>query len=173
MNKLNSAALATAILALLFGMILPAGDARAQSTTLQEQLVGTWILVSNENIAANGTRRQIFGPHPKGILILAADGHYAQIMIDPRRPRFKGETRLRGTPAENTAVVHGTAMHFGTWSVDAASKSLTMHMVANIFPNDDGGASKRIITLSGDELKQFNPAPSSGGTAVVVWRRAQ
>ena len=172
MKTINTLAVTT-ILALLSGMTVQFGGTQAQAATLKVQLVGTWTLVSNDNIAPNGNRVQIFGPHPKGILILAADGHYAQIMVDPRRPKFKGHNRLSGTPEENTAVVHATAMHFGTWSLDEANKSLTMCMDANMFPNDDGMVSKRTIELTGDELKQLNPAPSSGGKAEVVWRRVK
>jgi Lipocalin-like domain len=173
MKTINTLTFATTILALLFGVVVQFGGTQAQAATLKEQLVGTWTLVSNDNIAPSGTRQQIFGPHPKGILILAADGRYAQIMVDPRRPKFKGRNRLSGTPDENAAVVHATAMHFGTWSVDEANKTLTVHMDANIFPNDDGMVSKRTIELTGDELKQFNPAPSSGGRAEVVWKRVK
>jgi hypothetical protein len=163
----------TAIFAMLFGFVLHSGDVRAQQRRLKEQLVGAWTLVSNDNVAPNGARRQIFGPHPAGILILDASGRYAQIMADPDRPKFKGRTRLEGTPEENTAVVRATAAHFGTWSVNEADKSLTMHMVINIFPNDDDTDSKRSFTLTGDELKQVNPGPSSGGTAEVVFKRAK
>jgi hypothetical protein len=53
---------------------LSAGDALAEGQTLKQQIIGTWTLVSNDNVAANGSRRQIFGPHPKGILILDASG---------------------------------------------------------------------------------------------------
>ena len=159
--------------ALLLGFILPSGNALAQEKPLKEQLVGTWILVSNANVAANGKLRQLFGSHPKGIAIFTANGWYAQLEIDPDRPKFKGKTRLDGTAAENKAVVRATAVHFGTWSVNEADKTLTVHQEANIFPNDDGLDSKRTITLAGDELKATNPNPSSGGTATVVWRRAK
>lgn len=64
-------------------------------------------------------------------------------------------------------------MHFGTWLVDAAGESLTIYMMANIVPNDDGRVSKRSITLTMGELKLFNPAPSSGDLVAVVWRRAK
>jgi hypothetical protein len=93
--------------------------------------------------------------------------------FNPDRPKFKGKTRLDGRAAENKAAVRATAVHFGTWSVNEADKTLTVHQEANIFPNDDGLDVKRTIALVGDELKMTNPNPSSGGTATVVWRRAK
>jgi hypothetical protein len=120
MNRLGKFALLMS--ALLLGFILPSGNALAQEKPLKEQLVGTWILVSNDNVAPNGEKRQLFGTNPKGIAIFTANGWYAQIQINPDRPKFKGKTRLDGTAEENKAVVQGTAVHFGTWSVNEARK---------------------------------------------------
>jgi hypothetical protein len=144
----------------------------AQEKTLREQLVGTWSLVSNENLSPSGERRQLFGANPQGMVIYGANGRYIQLQIGDR-PKFKGATRLDGTAEENKAVVRATAGHFGTWSVNEADKTLTVHQEGNVFPNDDGSVQTRSITLAGDELAARNPSPSSGGSAVVVWRRVK
>ena len=39
------------------------------------------VLLCNDNVAPDGTKRQLFGPNPKGLLILAANGQFAQIMV--------------------------------------------------------------------------------------------
>ena len=162
-----------ALIAFAMGIVL-AGDAFAQQKTLKEQLVGTWTLVSNNNVAPDGTKRQLFGPDPKGIVIYDANGRYAQFMVNPNRPKFKGKTRLDGTPEENKAVVQATSAHFGTWSVNEADKTLIYHTEFHIWPNDDGKELKRSITLTGDELKVFNPTPAGGsGTAELLWKRAK
>ncbi len=154
------------------GMLL-VGDARAQQKTLKDQLVGTWTLVSNDNVAPDGTKRQLFGPNPKGIVIYDANGRYAQFMVNPTRPKFKGKTRLDGTPEENKAVLQATTAHFGTWSVNEGDKTLTHHVEFHIFPNDDGSESKRTITITGDELKQAVATASAGGSSVTIWTRAR
>jgi len=56
------------------GLALLPGSALSQQKSLQEQLTGTWTLVSNDNVAPDGTKRQLYGPNPKGILILDAGG---------------------------------------------------------------------------------------------------
>jgi hypothetical protein len=153
--------------------VLPTG-AFAQQKTLKEQLVGTWTLVSNDNVAPDGTKRQLFGPNPKGIMILGVDGNYAVVQLNPARPKFKGKTRLDGTPEENKAVVAGSTAIFGTWSADEASKTLILRYVGNLFPNDEGTESRRaIIVMTGDELKLANPNPGSGGRSESVFRRAK
>lgn len=154
-------------------LVLLPGSAVSQQKSLKEQLVGTWTLVSNDNVAPDGAKRQIFGPNPKGIMILDADGHYALIAVNPARPKFKGKTRLDGTPEENKAAIAGTVASFGTWSVDETTNTLITRIEGNLFPNDEGQEQRRLVTLAGDELKQVNLNPGSGGRAEIVFKRAQ
>jgi Lipocalin-like domain len=153
------------------GIVLSSSFATAQQKSLKEQLIGTWTIVSNDNVAPDGTKRQLFGPNPKGILVLAANGHYAQIIVHPDRPNFKVNNRLEGTPEENTAAVHGTTATFGTWSVDEASTTLIVRNEGGMFPNQVGTESKRSVTLAGDQLRIGNPNPASGGRSESVWKR--
>jgi hypothetical protein len=161
-----------ALIAFAMGIVLM-GDALAQQKTLKEQLVGTWTLVSNDVVAPDGTRRPNFGPNPKGILIIDANGRYAQIQLNPNRPKFKGKTRLEGTSEENKAVVQATSASFGMWSVNEADKSAIQNVEFHIFPNDDGRNVKFSITLTGDELKYTNPSASAGGIVEAVYKRAK
>jgi hypothetical protein len=46
------------------------------------------IEASSNNIAPDGTKRQVYGPNPKGILILDGSGYFVQIMLNPNRPKF-------------------------------------------------------------------------------------
>jgi len=144
-----------------------------QQKSLKEQLAGTWRIVSNDNVAPDGTKRQLFGPSPKGILVLAANGQYSQIIVRPDTPKFKVNNRLQGTPEENKAAVHGTTATFGTWSVDEANKMLIVRNEGGMFPNQLGTETKRSVTLAGDELKVSNPAPGSGGKSDSVWKRVK
>ena len=65
----------------VLGLALTSGSAVSQQKSLKEQLTGAWTLVSNDNVAPDGSRRQLYGPNPKGILILDASGRYAQIYV--------------------------------------------------------------------------------------------
>ena len=147
-------------------------DIALSQQSLREQLIGAWMLVSNDSTAPDGTKREIFGPSPKGVLILAANGQYTQIIVRSDVPKFKVNNRLQGTPEENTAAVLGTVAHFGAWSVDEASKTLTRRVDGSLFPNQAGVVQRTSVVLTADALKVSNPSPGSGGTSEQVFKRA-
>jgi hypothetical protein len=69
--------------------LLP-GSVAAQQKPLKDQLVGTWTLVSFEDINPNGTKKQYLGANPRGILMLDAGGRYAAMFGPSDRPKLKG-----------------------------------------------------------------------------------
>ena len=110
----------------------------------------------------------------KGILIFDASGQYAQIIVHPGVPKFKTNNRLKGTPEENMAAVHGTTATFGTWTIDEASKTITTRYVGGMFPNQAGTEGKRmVVSVSADELKMTNPTTAAGMRSDNVWKRAK
>jgi hypothetical protein len=153
------------------GLVLLPGSALAQQAMLKDQIAGTWRIVSNDNVAPDGTKRQLFGSNPKGVLILAANGQYVQIFTRGDAPKFKSNNRLEGTPEETKAAYQGMVATFGTWSVDEAGKTLVTRIDGSLFPNQVGMEQKRPISLKGDDLTVDNPAPASGGKSLSVWKR--
>jgi Lipocalin-like domain len=157
-------------LGLLFlGVVLSAGEVFAQTT---KDLAGTWTLVSNVN-EQGGNKTDTFGPNPKGILIVDANGHYVLAIARAGLPKVASNNRTTATPEENKAIVGGSITHFGTLSVNAADKTITFKIETSTFPNWDGTEQKRPFTLTGDELRYTSSAASGGGTATVVWKRAK
>jgi hypothetical protein len=150
----------------VLGLALPAGDAAAQQKTLKEQLVGTWTLVSYEDINPNGTKKQY------QVLMLDAGGRYAWVEAPSDRPKLKG-SRADATAEEFHAAVGTFAANFGTWSVNEADKTLIRRIEGALVPNPEGkeafadyvclptrsiGSCRETITLAGDELKVTQPA---------------
>jgi hypothetical protein len=171
MNRRTTIALGTTAL-LCFGVAL-SGSAFAQQKSLKEQITGTWTLISNENVLPDGKTRQLFGPNPKGSLMLDSGGRYNQIYVTSGVSKFKANNRLEGTAEENQAAVRGTTAQFGTWTIDEASKTLILHSEGSMYPNGVDTDSKRTVTLNGDELKVSNPTPGAGGTSVTMFKRAK
>jgi Lipocalin-like domain len=155
------------------GLALLPGSALAQQKSLKEQLTGTWTIVSTDQTAPDGKKHQLFGPNPKGTLVLDPSGQFVQIIVRPGRDKFRANSRLEGTPEENKAAVLGTTATFGTWSVDEGSKTLIVRIEGGMYPNQEGVESKRSVSVTGDELKITNPATASGMRADNVWKRAK
>src|ERR1700682_5358250 len=64
----------TALLCLAAG--LSASDSLAQQKSLKEQLVGTWTLVSSDQVLPDGSKLKQFGANPKGINVFDANGRF-------------------------------------------------------------------------------------------------
>jgi lipocalin-like protein len=140
--------------------------------TLKQQLIGSWTIAA-DTFEGGGKRIEVFGPHPKGSMILGADGRFSVVITRGDVPRFASDNRMKGTPEENAAAVQGGIGYFGTWTVDEAGKAFVLHVESCTYPNWSGSDQKRIVEIQGDEMHAVNPTPSVGaGTAQVVWKRA-
>jgi Lipocalin-like domain len=154
---------------LCLGMVLSAGEVFAQTA---KDLAGTWTLVSAVT-EQGGNKTDIYGPNPKGILTVDANGRYVIAFARADLPKVASNNRTTATPEENKAIVQGSLTHFGTLSVNAADKTFTFKIETATFPNWDGTEQKRPFTVTGDELQYTVAAASGGGTATVVWKRAK
>ena len=53
----------------------PPPQAQQPAKPLKDQVVGTYTLLVDDGVKADGTHVPNFGPNPDGLLILTADGH--------------------------------------------------------------------------------------------------
>jgi len=150
---------------------MPSTAAAAQQP-LKDQIVGTWLLVSAENVNANGSATSIFGPHGKGILIFQPNGRFAYVLVDPDVPKFSSNKRTVGTPAEFEAAYKGSLASSGTYSVSESDRTFVFHMEYNTFPNFSGSDQKRIVnSITADELEFVSETPPIGGVSRFRLRR--
>jgi hypothetical protein len=160
-------------------LLLLTTNALAQQATPKQKLIGTWTLVFVDNVLPDGSRIQLYGPNPQGILTLGANGRYALQIFRAGRPRFAANDKSKGTPEENQAAVQGSNSHFGRYSVNESDHTITFHIEHASFPNWEGTEQKRSFTITstaaGDELKYTVPAPTTGtaATGEVGWKRAE
>ncbi len=142
----------------------------ASAESIRNQLIGTWVLVSNSDKNSDGSPK--WGDNPKGSLIFSANGRYSFIIIRSDLPKFAANSADKGTAEENASVVHGSFANFGTFTVDEVKKSFTTNIEASIYPNIVGRSLTRTITAIGpDELRYSNAATATGASADVVWRK--
>ena len=162
--------LGTAVTVLASYLLGDAADAATKAKVSKKQLIGNWILVSNTNTAAIS---RPFGAND-GYATFAADGRFSITLLRSDLPKFASNNRDTGTADENKAIVQGTNAYFGTYSLNEADGTLTLHIERASFPNWDGTDQQRLITsLTATELKYTNPAASVGGTAELGWKRVK
>jgi len=169
MNRLNIISLSAITIAAL-GVAL--GSAVAQQKTLKEQLMGTWSLVSVETTQKDGTKVPfVEGSNIKGIQIFTNKHFSFQVIAD--FPKLASGNRLMTTPEENKAVAHGLQSYYGTYTVNEAEKSWTTHTERASQPNQNGGDTKRTMTvLTPTELRYSTPL-ASGSENRFVWKREE
>ncbi len=156
------------------GIAYRPADALAQPGSLKQRLVGTWSFTSTTGQHPDGTRFDVFGPNPKGIIIFSPDGHFALINTRPGRSNYVSGNRMDATPEEYKATGQGSIAYFGTYTVDESRKAFALHIEGSTFPNYEGTDQLRPFTIVGDELRSVNPAPTVGGPALsLTLRRAR
>jgi hypothetical protein len=110
----------------------------AQQKTLKEQIQGPWSLASCNDTNAKGEKAAYCANNPRGIMILAGNGNYATTITAGGR---------KDTDAPGEAAI------FGTWSVNEADKTLTLHIVGARNPTIEGKDIKLNISLNEGEMK--------------------
>ena len=165
-EKIPAMALLSMVLALC------AGDATGQQKSLKDELVGAWKFVSSTSQRDDGSAT--WGQNPKGLLIFTDGNRFSLQIMRSDRPRYKSNTRMRGSLIENQATTRGTLSYFGTYAVSEPNRMLTFHIESSSFPNLNDTDQKRVLTLASDDLKLENPTPSRGsGATVQVWQRVK
>jgi Lipocalin-like domain len=172
MNRRATLAMTTTgLLCLAVG--LSASDALAQQKSLKEQLVGTWTLVSSDQVRPDGTKVQQFGSDPKGINVFDANGRFFIMIASADNLQIASNGRSQKNFEKDDLIVESIA-YYGTYTVNEDVKVISLHLDASTFPNQDGTEQKRTITaLTADELKYSSPAAISGAQIHQVWKRAK
>ncbi|MGB8107106.1 MAG: hypothetical protein WCF47_22800, partial [Pseudolabrys sp.] len=125
---------------LMIGFLTPAQP----GGSIRDQLIGTWVLVSNSDKNSDGMPK--WGENPKGSLIFEANGRYSFIIVRSDLPKFTA--------------------NFGTFTVDEAKSSFTTNIEGSVYPNIGGKSVTRTITAIGpDEVRYTNTTTSTGGSA--------
>jgi hypothetical protein len=124
----------------------------AQGKSLKDQLVGTWIYVSNTGKRDDGSNVQ--RPSLQGAVPYTADGHFHFITTRTDAPKLASKDTSRPTLEEAMAIASGSIAYTGTYTVDEAN------VEASTFPNLAGAPNQRrvVTSINADEMKFTNPA---------------
>ena len=174
MNRRTPLAITTTAV-LCLAVSLSASDSLAQQKSLKEQLVGTWTLVSSDQVRPDGSKLSQFGANPKGINVFDANGRFFLMVASADNSKIASKDPSRKTNSEEVgALIVESIAYYGTYTVNEAERVAILHLEASTFPNQIGTDQKRTITsLTADELRYSNPAAMSGVQVHQVWKRAE
>jgi hypothetical protein len=154
------------------GLTLLPGSAISQQKPLKDQIVGTWTLVYAW-VERDGQKTQPLGANPLGYIMFDSSGNFSYNFMRSDLPKFASNNRETGTPEENKAVVIGNISAFGVYTINPDDTSVNLRIVGSSFPNWNGTVQRRLIEISGDQLKYTNPVASIGGIAPSLYMRAK
>lgn len=150
-----------------------AGKPQNDSTLDSTGLTGLWTLAAVENLNPDGSKTLPYGIAPKGLLVFDKSGNYSIQILKASRPKVAAGDKTKATAEENAALVQGNNSHFGTYTINKVSKTITFHVENAFYPNWEGTIQERFYTLSNNELKYIVTNTTNGGsiTAVVIWKK--
>ena len=120
MNRRATLAMTTtALLCLTVG--LSASDSLAQQKSLKEQLVGTWTLVSSDQVMPDGSKLKQFGANPKGINVFDANGRFFLMIASADNSKIASKDPSRKTNSEEVGgLIVESIAYYGTYTVNEA-----------------------------------------------------
>jgi len=137
---------------------------------MQENIVGTWRLITWRRLEADGSYCYPFEENPRGILIYTEDGNMAVQMVKSNRPRFETNDALGGSEQQRAAAYSSCLAYFGGYEVQG--QSVIHHVEASLFPNWSETVQNRPFLLDGDRLTLQVKAGNGQVTNEIIWRRA-
>jgi hypothetical protein len=147
-------------------------DAIASETSL----VGTWELLSREDVTSNGQRRTdpVLGANPVAYLMYDAAGHFSvQFMRRDRGSAQDTTEQSQVSIANNSSAIHGYSAYFGRYTV-GTDGTVTQELVGALSPGDVGKVVTRRFRANGAELVIDLETTASDGepvTRTLRWRR--
>ena len=138
----------------------------------KNNVAGCWNLISGY-LDNHGTRIDILGAHPSGMLILTEDLHFAVIINNPDIPKFASGDRANGTPEEYKMAVTSSLGVYGTYTIDENGDFLEQHAIGSTFQNMNGssrGRNELTEKIDGNRMME-NLQIAEGVSINIVWQR--
>jgi hypothetical protein len=107
------------------------------------------------------------------LLVFTNEGDYAIQILKSVRLKVAANDKNKATSEENAALVQGNNSHFGIYTVDTVSRTITFNVQHAFYPNWEGTVQVRSYTLEDNTLSYVVTHTTNGGsiTAKVVWKK--
>lgn len=146
------------------GFDLASGKVQAQQQVSPAGIVGTWRLVTFEDVEDGKVIRR-FGEKPNGLFVYTADGHVIIQIANPANPNCIAPSKKSGpgkkddlalpvcSPDQMRTLLDGTVAYWGTYSVDTAAGEVIHHVTADLSNGYIATDQRRPFRLTGDRLE--------------------
>jgi Lipocalin-like domain len=139
----------------------------------KNNVAGSWNLIS-AYMDNHGTRLDILGSHPGGMVIFTEDLHFIVVINNPDIPKFVSGDRSNGTQEEYKTAVTNSLGVYGTYTIDENGDFLEEHILGSTFQNMNGtnrGRNEITEKVDGNRMME-NLKIADGITINIVWQRA-
>jgi lipocalin-like protein len=160
----------------IFSLPLQLSAQTDRANSIQRAMVGTWKLVSyvGEDVSS-GAKSDVMGAHPSGYINYGSDGRMIVLIVGTDRKKPAGAV---ATPAEAEALIRSMLSYAGTYTLDAAKKTVTHHIEVSWDQSRTGTDVVRTYKFEGERLiltTEPSTDPASGRKTVrtVVWERVK
>jgi Lipocalin-like domain len=161
-----------ASLLMVFAICLPASGVYA--ATHAPSLIGTWKLISDKQVKADGSSSDLYGAAPLGQLIYDSHGHMSVHLATPDLTKCGTLDRRKCPDGAARSAFDNYLGYWGHFKVTAGGKSV-MHIIEGAStPDWIGTSQERFFELSGDRLTLTTPMQQIAGVeskTVLVWQR--
>jgi hypothetical protein len=130
--------------------------------------VGTWRLVSTEEILKDGTTRPFpaFGPYGKGFLMYQRDGYMCAVITNPDRGKYADPARA--TPEEKVAAAAGTFSYCGRYEIDVEQEAI-VHL-PEVASDPEYVGSRQVRPYRFEDGKLIFSDVEKDDSAVTCWK---
>jgi hypothetical protein len=160
------------LLLLAFALCPPASDVYAAGNS--QSLVGTWKLISDKQVKADGSSTDLYGPAPLGQLIYDAHGYMSVHLLMPGLTKCGTQDRRKCPDSAARSAFDNYLGYWGRFKISGGGKSV-MHIIEGAsVPDWIGTSQERFFELSGDRLTLTTPLQQIAGVeskTVLVWSR--
>jgi Lipocalin-like domain len=161
-----------AVTVLLLNVLLSKSNGATPSAG--DQFRGSsWRIVSG-SVERGGKKIHWTAPRLQGFLTFDAGNHFLIVIMRSGPQKSTSNPGQAGTDGEKTPNLQKSIACFGTYSINDADHTISVHIEGSTFPKWTGTDQQRRFTLTGDELKWTNASASRGpGTAELTWKRVR
>ncbi|RTL63215.1 MAG: hypothetical protein EKK41_23875 [Hyphomicrobiales bacterium] len=121
------------VLAVTLGFLPLAPHAYTQEPSLKDRLVGSWIYVSSQAKRDDGST--LPRPPLQGVATYTSDGRFHFITTRTDTPKLASNDTTAPTAEEAMAIASGSIAYTGTYTLDEATRTLTLSIETSTFPN--------------------------------------